>query len=179
MGLRTRVRNPFSFFKTKTVFTDTLSLMLARYWKQIAVVVLLIVLPIAYYGIMPLFITIEMNERLPETPDTRVSSAVPIVDTLAHPAKGTVRIVETPDTSFIRYENFKTINGPDLFIYLAKDLDAKEFVNLGPLKATEGNVNYEIPEGVDVHDYRYVLTWCKQFGVLFNSADIGSISPSP
>jgi hypothetical protein len=40
------------------------------------------------------------------------------------------------------------------------------------VKATEGNINYEIPEGVDPREYPYVLTWCKAFGVLFNSAKV-------
>lgn len=95
-----------------------------------------------------------------------------IVPTAAHPASGTVRIVEADGKSYVRYENFKTINGPDLYVYLAKDLQAKEYVDLGRLKATEGNINYEIPAGVSVNEYPYVLVWCRAFGVLFNSAKI-------
>lgn len=60
-------------------------------------------------------------------------------------------------------------------MYLAKDKDAKEFVNLGQVKATEGNINYEIPAGTDVSQYPYVLTWCKQFSVLFNYADLSQV----
>ena len=55
---------------------------------------------------------------------------------------------------------------------MAKDKDAREFVSLGRLRATEGNVNYEIPAGTDASEYRYALIWCKQFGVLFNSAEL-------
>ena len=31
---------------------------------------------------------------------------------------------------------------------------------VGRLRATEGNVNYEIPAGVDPREYPYALTWC-------------------
>ena len=139
------------------------------------------VLAFAYYAISPFFINIKLDEALPETKQME-SKAIeksqtqailaPIVGTTGHPASGTARIIEIDGKSYVRYENFKTINGPDLYIYLAKDLDAKEYMNLGRLRATEGNVNYEIPTDVNLQDYKYVMVWCKAFGVLFNYADI-------
>ncbi len=138
-----------------------------------ALVLAIPLLAFAYYAISPLFITIEMNESAPESADTDTSLLAPVIETPAHPASGTVRIIEADGKTFVRYENYETINGPDIYVYLAKDIDAKEFVNLGRVKATQGNVNYEVPEGVDISEYRYVLTWCKAFGVLFNSADFG------
>ena len=114
-----------------------------------------------------------------EVPSSATSSVAKIIGTTGHPASGNVKIIrgekQGEKTSYVRYENFKTINGPDLYIYLANDLDAKDSVNIGRLKATEGNVNYEIPAGIDVSAYRYVLVWCKLFGVLFNSADISTL----
>ena len=98
--------------------------------------------------------------------------AAPVIGTVGHPAEGSAFIVESEGKRYVRYENFKTINGPDLYVYLAKTPDAKEVVSLGLLRATEGNVNYEIPDGVDPKDYPYALVWCKQFGVLFNSAKL-------
>jgi hypothetical protein len=100
------------------------------------------------------------------------SPSVNVIGTTGHPASGTARLVSNNGKNYVRYENYKTINGPDLHVYLAKGLDAKEFVSLGEIKATEGNFNYEIPPGINVKEYPYVLTWCKQFGVLFNSAKI-------
>jgi Electron transfer DM13 len=135
-------------------------------------------LAFAYYAISPLFISIKLDEALPEAEQAEQSQVQanlsPITGTTGHPASGTARVIEADSRSYIRYENFKTINGPDLYVYLAKDLDAKDYVNLGTLRATEGNVNYEVPSGVDVRDYRYVMVWCKQFGVLFNYADLRS-----
>lgn len=101
-----------------------------------------------------------------------ISGPFPIVDTVTHPASGVVRIVRSADETILRYENYKTINGPDVRIYLAKDLDAKEYVDLGPIKGTEGNINYTVPKEIDISQYRYALTWCEDFSVLFNSADL-------
>lgn len=153
----------------------------------------LVVAGVGYYTLSPLFITLHADDPLPEgatsgmpvpgaegAPEMVVQEAAPMVGampvavkgTLGHPASGTVRVVEAGSQAYVRYENFKTINGPDIFVYLATDPSAKDFVNLGAVKATEGNVNYEIPAGTDLSKYHYVLTWCRQFSILFNSADL-------
>ena len=144
----------------------------------VGAVVAITVLAFAYYAISPLFRNIQANEQAPVSsgPAPQVNSTLSgqVVGTTGHPASGTARIVSADGKNFVRYENFKTINGPDIYVYLAKDLDAKEFINLGAVRATEGNINYEIPSGVNVADYTYVLTWCKTFSVLFNYAEISS-----
>ena len=143
----------------------------------------IVVLAFAYYTISPFFINIKLDEVLPETKQMESKAmeksqvqavSAPVIGTTGHPASGTARVVKVGDKNYIRYENFKTINGPDLYIYLAKDLDAKVYVNLGALRATEGNVNYEIPADVNLRDYKYVMVWCKAFGVLFNYSDISA-----
>ena len=68
--------------------------------------------------------------------------------------------------------DFDTINGPDLRIYLSSDLGSADIVELGKIKATKGNVNYDIPEGTDLEIYKNVLVWCKPFGVLFSFAQL-------
>lgn len=103
---------------------------------------------------------------------TQETASAAVIGTSGHPGSGTARVIVAESGTVVRYENFKTINGPDLFVYLAKDLGAKEFVSLGELRATEGNINYEVPQGVNVQEYKYVMVWCKQFGVLFNYAEL-------
>lgn len=155
-------------------------------WKYIYLVIVgVLVLGVAYYGISPLFNNIVVEDAAPraatmesENAILAVAASYQVVGTVAHPASGSVRIIESDGGSVIRYENYKTINGPDLYVYLSKDLDAEEFVNLGELRGTEGNINYTVPEGVNLSEYRYVLTWCKQFGVLFNYADFHSSTTS-
>ena len=96
-----------------------------------------------------------------------------IEDTPGHSASGAVRVINTPDEgAIVRYENYKGTNGPDLYVYLAKDLDATEFVSLGRAKGNVGNINYEVPNDIDLSEYKYVMTWCKAFGVLFDYSEI-------
>jgi hypothetical protein len=92
-----------------------------------------------------------------------------------HNAEGIAREISLEDgKKFIRFENFKVTNGPDLFVYLATDKSASDFVDIGRLKANNGNQNYPIPEGTDLTKYGTVLIWCKAFSVLFGSADLKS-----
>ena len=146
----------------------------------ILIIVAIAVLFIAYYLISPFFINIRIDEALPQNNEVKVvdetteqnSKQVVVTGSAGHPASGTVRIIKSGGKNYLRYENFKTINGPDIYVYLAKDLEAKEYVSLGKLKATEGNINYEIPSGINPEEYPYAMTWCKTFSVLFNYAKL-------
>lgn len=92
-----------------------------------------------------------------------------------HDAQGMARIIPLNNgDNVLRLENFKATNGPDLHVYLATDDRASEFINLGKLKANNGNQNYEVPAGTDLEKYNKVLIWCKAFGVLFGNADLSS-----
>jgi hypothetical protein len=90
-----------------------------------------------------------------------------------HNAVGQVKVIKLNDnTSFLRLEEFKATNGPDLYVYLSTDKSASDFVNLGRLKGNIGNQNYEIPQGADLSKYRTVLIWCQAFSVLFGSSEL-------
>ncbi len=91
-----------------------------------------------------------------------------------HNAEGTAKIIplQHNDANVLRLENLKVTNGPDLYVYLSTDKSASDFVNLGKLKANNGNQNYNIPAGTDLTEYDTVLIWCKAFSVLFGSVDL-------
>jgi hypothetical protein len=73
----------------------------------------------------------------------------------------------------LRLEDFKSTNGPDLYVYLSTDKGAAtDFVNLGRLKGNIGNQNYDIPKRTDLSKYDTVLIWCRAFSVLFGSAEL-------
>ncbi len=92
-----------------------------------------------------------------------------------HDAQGDAYTIPLEDGSTVlRLENFESTNGPDLFVYLSTDDNASEFINLGALKANNGNQNYEIPDDTDLSKYNKVLIWCKSFSVLFGSAELSS-----
>jgi hypothetical protein len=85
---------------------------------------------------------------------------------------GTAMVLEMDGKLFLRLEDFKSESGPGLYVYLSVDLDASDFVDLGELKGTEGNMNYDIPAGTDIDTYNNVLIWCEPFNVLFGSATL-------
>jgi peptide-methionine (R)-S-oxide reductase len=83
------------------------------------------------------------------------------------------KVIRIDDASMIlRLENFRATNGPDLYVYLATDNSASDYVDLGGLKGNIGNQNYDIPEGTDFSKYDSVLIWCKAFSVLCGSAKL-------
>jgi len=92
-----------------------------------------------------------------------------------HKAEGVAKVVNLADgKTFLRLENLKATNGPDLYVYLSTDKGVSDFVNLGRLKGNIGNQNYEIPAGTDLAKYDTVLIWCKAFSTLFGSAKLSS-----
>ena len=92
-----------------------------------------------------------------------------------HKAEGIAKVINLADgRTFLRLENLKTTNGPDLYVYLSVGKDASDIVNLGRLKGNIGNQNYEIPAGTDLSKYNTVLVWCKAFSTLFGSAKLSS-----
>jgi hypothetical protein len=91
-----------------------------------------------------------------------------------HFGRGEALLIETgPAVYTLRFEEFSVRNGPDLFVYLTQDKDSVDgAINLGVLKATDGAFNYEVPPGTDVSRYTYAIVWCRQFAVLFASAEL-------
>jgi hypothetical protein len=92
-----------------------------------------------------------------------------------HKAEGVAKVIDLTDgRTFLRLENLKTTNGPDLYVYLSTGKDASEIVDLGRLKGNIGNQNYEIPAGTDLSKFNTVLIWCKAFSTLFGSAQLST-----
>ena len=90
----------------------------------------------------------------------------------AHDVQGRAFLVQTGEQVVLRFEDLKTINGPDLRIYLSSGLNVDDTLDLGPIRATEGNVNYVLPPDADLAKYRNALIWCRAFGVLFSYAQL-------
>ncbi len=89
-----------------------------------------------------------------------------------HATSGTVKIVRRETDQLLVLENFRTDNGPSLYVYLSKDRGVTQSINLGLLKSTSGTFSYELAATVDTKEYPYVLIWCRQYAVLFGSAQL-------
>jgi len=89
-----------------------------------------------------------------------------------HRTSGTATLVIDGDTRILEFENFETLNGPDLYVYLSSDKSDSDYINLGMLDKFKGKQTYEIKNSIDLKKYNNVLVWCKAFGVLFGSAEL-------
>jgi hypothetical protein len=107
----------------------------------------------------------------------RTGSFVGVGDGI-HNAEGEAKVIpfQNENSNILRLENLRVTNGPDLYVYLATDKTASDFVNVGKLKANNGNQNYDIPAGTDLTNYDTVLIWCRPFSVLFGSAELSSVT---
>jgi len=105
----------------------------------------------------------------PFTPVTVASGEFAGTDEF-HFGRGTASLVEiAPGRFHLRLEDFSVRNGPDLYVYLSTDARdyARDALELGKLKATDGSFGYDVPAGTDIDRFRSAIIWCKQFSHLF------------
>lgn len=112
---------------------------------------------------------VHMEDAMPSTPNLIAEG---IFKPRAHEVMGKALLIDDGNKRILRLEDFQTINGPELHIYLSSELGDERFIDLGKIKATKGNVNYDIPAGIDTSKYNKVLVWCKPFSVLFSYAEL-------
>lgn len=87
-----------------------------------------------------------------------------------HNGEGLAQVIrDERGTLYLRLEQFSVTNGPDLFVVLSPDANgyADGSLNLGGLKATDGSINYEIPIGTDLAQFKSAVIWCRAFDVTF------------
>lgn len=134
-----------------------------------------------WYAVSPLFIDRVVNEALT---DARIVATGQFRDAdRAHRGRGTARLVALAGGGHeVQFTDFEVTNGPDLEVWLSAVADpstsaevtASPYLSLGPLKGNIGSQSYAIPAGTAVADYRSVVIWCEQFGVLFSPAGLSS-----
>lgn len=151
--------------------------------NKLTLVVVILVIAVGYHLLSPLFTVKETNDLLPRvnylmgSPGGTVIK--PIIEEFSgeiipfeKQASGNVYVYNNNGQRILRFEDFETTNGPSLSIYLATDISALEALNLGHVKATKGNVNYEIPVGTDLEKYDTVLIWCDTYNKLYSYAEL-------
>lgn len=101
----------------------------------------------------------------------------------AHQTSGRASIYETADRrEYLRLTDFTTSNGPDVHILLAQSDDQNlkkdvvtgnlEGVELGRLKANQGDQNYDLPASIDLQKYDAVVIYCERFHAVFGVAQL-------
>lgn len=84
---------------------------------------------------------------------------------------GNALVYKLPDGKYqLQLMDFNSSNGPDLKVYLSKEVMPVTFINLGSLKSTNGNQVYNIPEMPDFAQYKYASIHCEEYNHLFGYA---------
>lgn len=85
---------------------------------------------------------------------------------------GTATIYNENGQLSLSLKDFSTNNGPDLHVYLSKEKQPVNFIDLGKLKSIMGNQVYEISGKPDFSAYKFALIHCQQYNHLFGSAEL-------
>jgi hypothetical protein len=112
--------------------------------------------------------TIDINE-MPDTTAIQVN-----IGTFSNGPFGSVggsaKIFSSSSGFELKLMDFRSNNGPDLRVYLSKEMQPVNYIDLGALKSTTGNQVYTIPGNPDFGQYKYALVHCRQFNHLFGWA---------
>jgi hypothetical protein len=113
------------------------------------------------------------TERLDERLDTSNASTKGMGSFINGPygtVSGQAKIFVKDEVYTLQLTNMNISNGPDLHVYLSKEQQPVNFIDLGKLKSTMGNQVYSIPGKPDFTVYKYALVHCQQYNHLFGSA---------
>lgn len=92
----------------------------------------------------------------------------------SHSAAGRARVVKLAEGGrrLTLGDGFEIDPGPQVQVYLATDASARTFKDLGGLKGTKGNQQYEIGGGIDLARYDTVVFWCVPFSQSLAHAEL-------
>lgn len=85
---------------------------------------------------------------------------------------GNARIYLQEGQYKLSLENLSSSNGPDLHVYLSKEIQPVNYIDLGRLQSTSGNQVYPVSGQPDFSQYKYALVHCQRFNHLFGSAEL-------
>jgi hypothetical protein len=136
---------------------------------------------IALSILLSLLIACTKENATPETPvDENIDTTTTIVQHMGNfvngpwgTVSGSAEIRKELDGEFIlALKDMKISNGPDLHVYLSKEVQPVNFIDLGRLKSTVGNQVYNITGSPDFKVYKYALIHCQQYNHLFGSTEL-------
>jgi hypothetical protein len=113
----------------------------------------------------------DMISRISSTSQSIVFSKQGEFVGLDHDVKGKAEIISVGNIAFLRFENFQVTNGPDLHVYMTINGDATTGIDLGKLKGSIGDQNYDL-HGIDTETYDIVVIYSQPFHVYFAKAKL-------
>jgi hypothetical protein len=136
------------------------------------------------------FFTVSCNQEVTTTPPTTLTpSATTVATPVAvsgkfqageHPIQGTLSVVNEQGKRYLTFdENFKTDNGPDVFVILYRSdkppvygIKKKDYLSVAKLQKFSGSQRYLLPDNVQLTDFRSVAIWCRKFNATFGYAPL-------
>ncbi|AUT03078.1 electron transfer flavoprotein [Nostoc sp. CENA543] len=122
----------------------------------------------------------QVDNPTPNNTTTSASAPVGVGNFQAaeHPTKGKVAVVTEAGKQYLEFdENFKTDNGPDLFVILYRTdappvsgIKEKDYTQIAPLQKTSGKQRYAVPQNIKLANYKSVAIWCRKFNATFGYA---------
>jgi hypothetical protein len=123
----------------------------------------------------------EADQALPDLADPNVVGigTFTTIDPILG-AEGTATILQAADNRrYIRLENFRVTNAPDLRLILTRRSEPRtvedvgnDYVDLGLLRGNVGDQTIPMPREVDLLTYRAVVIYSVTFSTVFSSAEI-------
>jgi Electron transfer DM13 len=171
-------------------------------WAALALVIVGGAAGLYWFQPWKLFTDSTVNEALPEVAPTTVppsSAAAPVpvpqnvllakgtLISHEHESSGDVQLIRLADGRVqLTLENLATSDGPDLRVWLTNApviegqagwhvFDDDRYVELGALKANNGNQVYDVPAGTDLTGLDSVTIWCRRFAVSFAAAALTKV----
>lgn len=97
-----------------------------------------------------------------------------------HPIQGKVSIVREGGKHYLEFDqNFKTQQGPDVFVILYRfdkppigGLKNKDYSTIAPLQKISGSQRYALPKNIKLADFNSVVIWCRKFNATFAYAPL-------
>lgn len=106
-------------------------------------------------------IKIESNSN-----ELRFTKLTQVSGVKGYESTGTASIVYAGIKTFLRLEDFSVSNGIDQHIYLTKDGTPTNGIDIGTLKASIGNQNYDIT-GIDIDTYNIMVIYSNTFDTYY------------
>ena len=88
-------------------------------------------------------------------------------------AKGTANIYLKDSIYTLVFDStFLINNGPALHVYLSKEIQPINFIDLGDLKSVMSGQIYDVADNTNFMEYKYALVHCKAYDHLFSYAEL-------
>jgi electron transfer DM13 len=144
------------------------------------------ILVAAWWAFRPekLWVNVKVNEPTPFSSSVDVQPLYTgLLAGRAHPTSGRASVYQTPNGKRdLRLTDFVTSNGPDVHVVLAQSVDESlkqdfvkgrlDSVELGLLKANQGDQNYDLPDSADLSRYDALVIYCERFHAVFGVAKL-------